>query len=288
LLELVDSRSGEGQNPAVSDFSRVGQFSDIFPAGETMKRTVIVAVLTLSVGLVASLDSTVNAESPSPPDEQQNRAEAKTGNWPPISDAVYPAWVLVIVGIVGAWIAIRTLTNIDRQTKAAEVSAEAARLNAQALIDAERAWIFVTISPLPGLPEESDRVEALFVMPTIKDYGRTPARIKKIWAKKQQFTNPVPPEPDYEIADSVELDEIVLPPQVAIQPLRLSFSGSDFKQAREDSNLSLCIYGYVDYSDLANRPRQTRFCYIYQVQAGFNPLPSGFYIGGPSAYNKAT
>ncbi len=72
-------------------------------------------------------------------------------------DIYWPTLALVVVGLVGTVIAVCTLLDIRRQTKnaentalAAQKSAEAALLNAQALINAERAWIVVTVENVPG------------------------------------------------------------------------------------------------------------------------------------------
>jgi uncharacterized membrane protein YcjF (UPF0283 family) len=66
--------------------------------------------------------------------------------------------ILAVVGFVGIIVAWMTLLKIERQTKAGEVAAlaakagaEAALLNAQAVINAERAWIVIDVeSPAPN------------------------------------------------------------------------------------------------------------------------------------------
>ena len=55
--------------------------------------------------------------------------------------AFWATIALVFVGFLGIGVGIGTLWILKRQTKAAENAANAALLNAQALIKAERAWI---------------------------------------------------------------------------------------------------------------------------------------------------
>jgi len=182
----------------------------------------------------------------------------------------------------------RMLVAIKRQADVAQEQAGTARKSVDALLNSQRAWIFVTIGKLPDLEQapSPDRLEMLWVLPIIKNYGQTPARIRRIWAALNQFS-PIPAEPSYENANVSNITDIVVPPGASIQRVSLAISMQDFAAARQE-NVSLCIYGYIDYVDVADRPFQTRFCYVYQVQRGYNPLPSGFYMGGPLAYNQAS
>jgi hypothetical protein len=71
------------------------------------------------------------------PEEKGTTSSNQSKNDPdksPWGDA--PTRGLVIVGFVGAWIAIRTLKDIKRQT--------------EALINAGRSWIMVEVEPVPG------------------------------------------------------------------------------------------------------------------------------------------
>jgi hypothetical protein len=70
---------------------------------------------------------------------------------PPWWDVAWSTWALVGVGVVAAYLALRTLTDIQKQTKNTKVAADAALLNAQAVINAERAWVMVELQKLPGI-----------------------------------------------------------------------------------------------------------------------------------------
>jgi len=66
---------------------------------------------------------------------------------PPFWDAYWPTAFLACIGLAGTIIAVRTLRVIERQTKAAEDAAEAAKNNAQAVINSERAWVVPELHP---------------------------------------------------------------------------------------------------------------------------------------------
>jgi hypothetical protein len=85
-----------------------------------------------------------------------------------------PTWFLVIVGSVAAWIALRTLDDIKKQThnaenasEAAKISADAALLNAQAIVNAERAWLTIKLVAGHGRDYQLG----------IANRGRTPAQV---------------------------------------------------------------------------------------------------------------
>ena len=140
---------------------------------------------------------------------------------------------------------------------------------------------------MPNLeaPPSPYQLEMIWVLPFFRNYGRTPARIKRIWAAFTQIGT-FTAEPTYESPNTNTSYDLVVPPDVAVQPISLAMSTRELAAANE-ANVSVCIYGYVDYLDVADRQFKTKFCYVYRLQLGYNPLPSGFYMGGPPAYNQA-
>ena len=204
----------------------------------------------------------------------------------------WAGWALVGAGIWAACIALRTLRAILHEVEIGKQSSAAAKASVDALLNSERAWIAVTIGQLPELPQASNSLTVLWVMPIVQNYGKTPARIRRVWGKVQQFAaGAIPSEPIYEAPTYSFEADIVLPPGISIQPLRLGISNVEYGSAIPEmmsGTVVLCIYGYIDYEDIADRPFQTRFCYLYQYQAGYNPMPSGFYMSGPPAYNRTT
>lgn len=101
-------------------------------------------------------------------------------------------WPLVVVAIWGIFVARNTLTTIVEQTGATKTAAQAALLNAQAVINAERAWVVVELHPVCHQAEDGRWVgedgvslsnkEILRGNYTahslkIRNMGRTPAQI---------------------------------------------------------------------------------------------------------------
>jgi hypothetical protein len=79
----------------------------------------------------------------------------------------YSNWALVVIGAFGVLAAFITLREIGRQTKAAKDAASFALLNAQAIINAERAWIVV------GIVSRKPGVYTILA----ENVGQTPARL---------------------------------------------------------------------------------------------------------------
>lgn len=218
---------------------------------------------------------------------------AKPDWWARIANAfiAYGTIALAIVGVMASIIAIGTLFAIQKQAKAA-------LLSAQTMIDSERAWILVTIGSLPDVSSDTTKVAFIWIKPTVKNYGKTPARIRRIRVRlhKVAMSNGLPetlPErPEYLSDRSAEIDgkDIVLPPNVSSQPVNIGITPEELASARR-GEIGVYIYGLVDYSDtVSNRPHASRFCYFFWTQSGFSPDPDGFAIAGntPSAYIGAT
>jgi hypothetical protein len=205
--------------------------------------------------------------------------------------------VLVILGYVGILFAISLLKKIDRQTgyaetaaEAAAASAQAALLNAQAVIRSERPWILITVEP-------SRSAENSFtVMATNR--GRTPARIlataeeTRIAIDEKHLSS----TPEYRNEKPVELVTPVIllsGESTAIKPFGredvrgLCDSEERFKRI-ETWEEKIFLYGKVIYEDLIapaeNQAHETHWCcwYIHGRQN------SGLVIAGPPEYNTHT
>jgi hypothetical protein len=137
--------------------------------------------------------------------------------------------VLVILGYAGIMMALSLLRKIERQTgyaeaviEAASSSAHAALLNAQAVIQAERPWILITVEPSRSMEN------SFTIMATNR--GRTPARIVEILDRHQIAIDekrlPVTPEFRNEKRATPFAPIILLPGEfAAIKP----FSREDVK-----------------------------------------------------------
>lgn len=109
--------------------------------------------------------------------------------------------VLALIGIGGVIVAVVTLRKIERQTKATEDAATAARLNAQSLITSERPWLVGHFTQ-NGSVEFWESTPMKFLC-EIKNEGKTPAILIDAAARAVFNTDgvPLPDEPDYGHAD---------------------------------------------------------------------------------------
>ncbi|GAC1702247.1 MAG: hypothetical protein NVS9B4_07180 [Candidatus Acidiferrum sp.] len=194
--------------------------------------------------------------------------------------------ILAMAGIVGIVVAICTLKVIAKQTKATVIaaqasrkSANAAKLSSDALINSERAWILVDIGTLPPFDPSPNEVQILWVFPTVKNYGKTIARITRIAGivKLIPEGQDLPVVPEYTLGQGFdEQVDTVLPPQVPLQP-RLAISGQEFISVRE-GKFSLFIHGFIEYFDgISEKKRRSAYCFGYVIRGGFSPAETGFY-----------
>jgi len=143
-----------------------------------------------------------------------------------------------------------------------------------------------------------------------KVFGRTPAKlIKTIFhldnVPAKPGTQPsepdLPPIPEYKSpGPTTEIPEegrIVAPGGDLKVNLwfRQQLTEEEWVKLRDGQTL-MCAYGIIKYEDAFGKERETKVCYFYRFRWGgvikapdetvLNP--SGFLIGGPAAYNKAT
>ena len=52
-------------------------------------------------------------------------------------------------------------------------------------------------------------------------------------------------------------------------------------------NSEVIYYGCLKYHDLFDKTHETRFCFVYNMPAGFDHY-KGFRLGGPESYNRQT
>jgi hypothetical protein len=205
--------------------------------------------------------------------------------------------VLAVLGYVGIMIALSVLKKIERQTRSSEtaataaaLSAQAALLNAQAVIDAERPWLLISVEPSVGQ-------ENAFIV-TVTNRGLTPASIA---ATSEQIRIAVdethlPAAPEYDKSEPTPpLVPIILVPGETSgiktfsreEARGVCESDERFKKV-ENWDEKIFIYGKVIYRDLIAPPdkqtHETSWCcwYIHGRQK------SGLVISGPEGYNSHT
>jgi len=174
-----------------------------------------------------------------------------------------------------------------------ELSAAAAKASADTLVNSERAWVLVEIGELPDFQPNPGMLEILWIRPTVRNYGNTIARIKKIRAVVRLVPDgdTLPLQPEYPIGQGVDIQGInlIVPPATTAQPIKLGVNGDEFTQVRQ-SKTFLYLHGFIEYLDLSNSQRRTAFCFYYAIRGGYSPDPTRFYLEltAPPGYNDYT
>jgi hypothetical protein len=251
--------------------------------------------------------------------ESQNSCKANS-KFPITSEWIMVILTLIYVLFTGVYAcaSIATLRAIkrqadvmQRQTEVTETAAIAAKASAEAVRNAERAWILVHKITL-----ESNEVRAETILSfgyCLKVFGKTPAKIIEVAGrfhtvgsrKSGDHTEPdLPIPPDYghrtTITDIPDMGSILPPLHTFNMGVPFESPGLAWKeiaeiQAREKF---LCCYGFIKYMDAFDptKTRHTAFCYVYDSQkegilasaSTGNPLkPDDFRVGGPPEYNDA-
>ena len=205
--------------------------------------------------------------------------------------------VLIVYGYVAFWMALSLLKKINRQMGFAETAAEAAAasshaalMTAQAILQAERSWILISVEPSPSAEN------SFTIMATNR--GRTPAKIietaeQSRIAIDEQHLPGAPEYPD-EKPGAPYTPIILLPGEsTAIKPFcrddARGLCDSEERYGRiETWEERIFLYGKVIYRDLTaltdSVAHETNWCcwYIHGRQN------SGLVIAGPQEYNTHT
>lgn len=180
-------------------------------------------------------------------------------------DALYRSYLwATIIGVIGALIGVVVLIC---QTILVRISADAARMNAQAVINSERAWIDVTgmANPTPGwtkkLPLHFFRVH---------NSGRTPAQLISgtIDHAFVDTPNDLPVSPKYKTYfNSPNKTFITSSTYFDTSPLfnpRAIIENRSLAEKNVSSYQILIFYGRIIYEDvLGKRAHETRWCYAW-------------------------
>lgn len=219
----------------------------------------------------------VNRVKSSAPSAKKQESEA--GKDPPEADwwtrisavvAAFATVALAVIGWIAACFAKKTLRWLGVQTRANARAAQAALFGAQAVINAERAWIVVSVeSPEPN--EFNFRAT---------NVGKTPAKIKSIWSSPITFWRDSELEipPDEKTGESLlSTPPCLLPPTDSQIVLRCDigklgpgqYVGPD-ASARVQNDIqkgfrSLYFYGRIIYSDTLDDKsiHETKWLYWY-------------------------
>lgn len=204
--------------------------------------------------------------------------------------------ILVVIAYIGVMLGLSALRKIERQTRFAETtaqaaadSAKAALMYAEAQAQAQRPWLVVTAEPEPG-PHDRFTIVAT-------NRGRSPTRIVTLVDEIATARDEahLPPNPDFQSEPKPPRAPIILLPGEATG--LKTFSREDVRtvcQSPEDLRRveawesKIFLYGVVTYVDLrapaGKEPYETGWCcwYIHGHQK------SGMVLAGTPEYNVHT
>jgi hypothetical protein len=198
-----------------------------------------------------------------------------------------PNIALVVVGIGGIITAICTLRLIKTQTIDTGIAANAALLNAQAVINTERPWLVVSVHSDPYL------ANGFFFRITNK--GRTPANVVSAYREQKIVDLPdrlrIPPEyssPMYSPEDNLIVADGKWEDRPSFNPEAVISNPAGAREAFENAAQFLCFYGQVTYRDSFGQrsgdsgEHYTRWCYVYDVSQ------KRMVVSGPQEYRGKT
>jgi hypothetical protein len=181
-------------------------------------------------------------------------------------------------------VALGTLTL----ARIAYIQAQAARLNAQAVINSERPWMVAYMEELPQVTDQSQANLTIRMACHVKNIGRTPAILfckgdrREILEKEKRPTIP----PVYENKVVWERGSM-MPPKAEI--LIVSYLEPSEREEVYTGKRVLWFYGAIRYKDAFGKFHWTKYCFRYTPQlGGKDPVTAGFYPDGPPEYNEAT
>ena len=134
--------------------------------------------------------------TPTAPASQEETDSIKGEDKTPVKDEAYwdkvrsaevlPLWLTFGATLLAGGAALWGLGAIYNQAKYGRVAAEAALLNAQALINAERPWLMIQIDKEDKPRGDDDRAYAVFYL-SVFNYGKTPAHVTRIRTVEYYF-----------------------------------------------------------------------------------------------------
>jgi hypothetical protein len=167
---------------------------------------------------------TTSINAPTAPQENKTAKQSQWWPPPPLWDIYWPTLALVILAGIGAKIALATLDDIKEQTAATKKAADAASMNAQALIASERAWIDLELTPQTDAPSMYDL--------KITNHGRTPALVLTYTVGTQSYP------PDEYLWSTAKTFDMMKASYKKLADLRVFLKQSDSHSANAVTDLS--------------------------------------------------
>ena len=248
-------------------------------AGQTGQKNTPPAGVTPSGAPSQSQSEQQKRDNPSPPDDRVYKVNV-------ISQPRDPVFVVyVVLTLVAVVAGIITAVAVWLQMKANEQTAEAARLNAQAVITAERAWLVGRVEPVSRWLEDSLLPGRLDVVCAIDNLGKTVATVleKGESYNVQTSIDDLPEIPDYAYTTRWERGVLVAPgTQLRRVLLTIDNTPPDGLQAVITGRKLLFVFGFAHYTDTFGKTHFTRYLMEYEHRT------KSFVPRDKVRYNEAT
>jgi hypothetical protein len=205
-------------------------------------------------------------------------------------------WADLLLAIVGVGTLIVVCVQAQRMKEHAEEFkkiAAAAFLNAQAVINAERAWMVANAENL-HIPHSQWSNEIVGFDIRCVNKGKTPAFLLEMG--NHGITHPrgtlLPAvQPPYEPQYVEKWDGDGLPLQPGADMVRHLIIITSCPEKIHIGQDDLWIYGYIKYRDAFGVDRETRYCFLWDNNCSKfieEDRPSCYMPRGPASYNRAT
>jgi hypothetical protein len=225
--------------------------------------------------------------------------ERKPDNGPYLQRAFAPEslvnWLLFGVGALGVGFAWKTLRTLVKQTEATKIAADAALLNAKAILKSERPWVIGIVEE--GTFELGRYNEVPKFWLGIRNTGRTAGKLTRIllkFEKRASLDGLQGIEHDLDAACICPLPFVLIVPKDHAFKIPATIAGElpitlQESKAIGSGSLFLVAYGVIEYEDTFENPgRHTSgFFFKYVVT---DSAHHGFQIclSGPSDYLQMT
>lgn len=199
--------------------------------------------------------------------------------------SAYSTLAIAVLTLIYVGVSWFTLRKIGRQVESAEKAADAAKLTAEAVINAERAWMIMCL----GTGEPMEIAGTLRFRGDMRNVGETPAII--IGAqhdfKMLEEGECLPDRPPYLDKSSEPMND-PLAPKTGGTPIYWTVG----KGTRDQIIMELVtfyVFGQIVYRDVFGQARETRYCFRYYAKKQNSAdLHLGFFSEGPPEYQKIT
>src|SRR5579872_393370 len=208
-----------------------------------------------------------------------------------------PEWALVIVGIVTflviGWQSLETRRSADAVKESVphqKTAADAAFLNAQALINFERPWVMIQIERIPN---KAGKATPTFLA-KVFNYGKGPAHVTECskvtidFCRNPKIDLPIPPiytpQDNWRRRFLAPKDSF---PLEIINPWDEDVKAKKYNLAFGDQPINLMefvlvAYGKIEYSDgMSNKTYSTAFCFMHE-NVRFSEMGGYLIPDGPS------